>query len=152
MKGVFTRVECLFADREVDNRSIGFLSVTETCASALAAAAAAARVMRAFTEITVAAARLPPPRLRVRSFPDPFGRGAGSLARGAIRAGRAASFPPSSGAAKNGFHARLVGLAGLGDWPGDRLICRYFLPAAKATGLTGIEIWKRPHSFSIREL
>ena len=73
----------------------GVLSVTETCASA-----AAARVKRAFTEITLKPPSLPSPS------PDPFGRGAS----GAIGA---ASVRPSSGAAaKNGFHARLVGWIG----------------------------------------
>ena len=71
----------------------GVLSVTETCASA-----AAARVKSAFTEIT-----LEPPFPVPSPSPDPFGRGAS----GAIGA---ASVRPSSGAAaKNGFHARLVG-------------------------------------------
>ena len=81
-----------FADRGVDNRSVSCLSVTETCASALAAA----RVMRAFIEITVARG---PPSASPAPAPAPpapsLTPSGGALARGAIRAGRAASFPPS---------------------------------------------------------
>ena len=76
----------------------GVLSVTETCASA-----AAARVKRAFTEITLEPPRPPSP---LRPSPDPFGRGAS----GAI--GAASARPSLGAAAKNDFHARLVGWIG----------------------------------------
>lgn len=80
--------------QRVDNRLIGVSASSPPVTSSCASVSAWARVsIRVFSEINVA----PSPD------PDPFGRGVWR----AVQSGRRAA-AASSGAAKNGFHARLL--------------------------------------------